>query len=349
MTQACIYVVMIDGMDVTSRWMPLLQDLNITLTDSEEGDNCDIELDDRYSQLFFPPVGAELTVMLGWEGGMGVAPVFLGYIDDIRSIGSRGGGMTIRIDAKSVATLKKPKQQIEKHSDEEEFEKAAKELAKDSEIKTVKVAKKFSKIKRKYWSMQNESYINWGTRHAKELGANFAVNGDTASFTPRNGGESAGGMTMMPITVERYFNLINWDIAPVLGRPHYERTRARWFDFKAAKWNDQFVYVQDYGSKKDSGPVYTSKATQYDQDHAQNWAENDKEDSKRNGGDGQVEIAGNAFARPGSPCIVTMVRPGINGMYQITSVRHQLNRGSGWTTVLSIKTPGSDTGKQSQA
>lgn len=343
MAKRAYYQISMGGTDVSSRFRPLLQELNINLSDSETSSTCDMTLDDTNAQIELPQDGAQCTVQLGWEEG-GMSVTFEGKVDDIKSSGARGSGSTIKITAKSLDTKSKAKQQNEKHTDKKKLKEAAKALSKDSDIDEVKVDQSFDSIERPYWALQNESFIHWGTRIAREIGANFVVNGKTAAFQKRGGDNSVSGKAMQSITVSPGDNLINWDISPLLGRPRFQKTRARWFDSKEAKWKEKEVEVQDQGATA----RHTNKASQADEDHAKGQADSDKEDSKRNKGEGSVDIDGDASAQPGASCMVQGVRPGVDGQYKISSVKHTINRSSGWTTTLELKQPGDDTGKDSR-
>jgi hypothetical protein len=70
----------------------------------------------------------------------------------------------------------------------------------------------------------------------REVGGSFKVFGRRAILVKRNGGLSVSGAALSTVTVQWGVNLINWDIAPVVGRPRYLKVRTRWYDTKEAKW-----------------------------------------------------------------------------------------------------------------
>ncbi len=64
--------VVVDGIDVTARFAPMLVSLSLSERDGEEADQLQIVLDDSQGIVAIPPEGAELQVWLGWERGTDV-------------------------------------------------------------------------------------------------------------------------------------------------------------------------------------------------------------------------------------------------------------------------------------
>jgi hypothetical protein len=108
-------VVKIDGNDVSGPIRQTLESLEITLKAGGTSDTCGIELDDRNGQIAWPQEGVAIEVQLGDENG--VAPIFVGKVDDVRSAGDRGGGMRMMITAKGFDAKGKSKQSQERHWD----------------------------------------------------------------------------------------------------------------------------------------------------------------------------------------------------------------------------------------
>lgn len=299
------------------------------------------ELDDRDSQIQFPQIGDDVSVLLGWEHA-DITTVFEGTVDEVKSVGSRGSGQTMAISARGVDVTSKVKNQVEKHSDKEQLKDAAQELAKDSDISEVRVAGSLQKIKRKWWALQNESFIHWGKRIAGEIGANFQVNGKTAAFTPLLGGTSASGRQLTPIRVRRGDggNLHAWELSPILGRPRFKKTQARWFDFEAPEWKEKTSDTNmSAGGGGDSETQFGARPSKFNEDEAQAQADGDSDDSERNSGEGHVEIEGEPMAQPGAQCMISGVRQGVDGSFLIDTVNHTVSRGGGFTTSLGLKHP----------
>lgn len=336
MAKRAFYQVTVAGQDISSTIAPLLLSLRLSIKAGDTGSSATIELDDEGGQLRFPRDGEPLIAALGWVGGGGKV-VFKGTVDDVRSAGSRGGGRVLTITAKSVDTKSKAKENKDKHKDDASLEDAAKDFAADTGLKP-RFLGGIGSGKRAYWSMQNESFLHWGQRIAKEIGASFRIDGADAIFSPRNFGSGS-------VTAAWGDNLIDWEIAPVLGRPQFAKTRARYFDTKEGKWTYIDVEVPGMKGAKASG---TTKVTRADKDEAQGSAESDKKESERNKGEGSVTIDGNSSAEPEGMCVVLGARPGVDGVYRIEQIDHEINRSGGWTTKLSLKEPKGSAGADSR-
>jgi uncharacterized protein len=339
MARRAIYVVKIEGLDISSVLAPILNTLTISDKAGSSSDTANLEIDDTDGRVIMPRTGVEMQVLIGWEGE-GPVEVFKGKVDEVKSTGSRGGGRVLRISAKGVDTKGKAKEPQSRHMDNMTLEAALKKAGESAGVTSIKVDAELGKIQRDYWSMDAESFLHFGDRLAREVGGTFKVRGNEAVLSKRSGGKSASGKEMPTITATWGDNLLDWDIAPVLGRPQFKEVRGRYFDRKEAKWKEIEVQVQN----TDATAKLTRRAVSADADEAKAGAGNDKQDSEDKKGGGSVSIDGSTQARPEGKCILAGARPGIDGEYRIESVDHSLNRGGGWITKLDLKTPAKDVG-----
>lgn len=340
--QRTICIVTVDGQDVSSAIIPRLISLSVSDKAGTSSDTVSITLDDEGGSILLPQDGASIEVQLGdMEGG--VATVFKGVVDEVRSSGSRGSGMTLSISGKGFDTKGKPKQPQSKHWDDKSLGDVFKEAARLAGIGDAKVAEDLASIQRPYWAMQNESFIHWAERVAREVGGTFKVVGGVAILARRNGGLAAGGAALPVVRAVYGDNLISWDIAPVLGRPRYKKAKARWYDLKKAEWRVEEVEVEDTDAEAE---FYTRFSSADDGEAGKN-AESRKVDSEREKGGGSITINGTADPQPEGLVVISGARPGIDGTYRIDTVNQEFSRGSGWTTRLDVKQPqegaGSDT------
>lgn len=343
MVRQTVCIVRVDGRDVSSSILPRL--LNLTVTDKAgtSSDTVSIELDDTDGIILLPRDGASIEVLLGDKAG-GVTPVFRGVVDEVKSAGSRTSGLTLSISGKGVDTKGKAKEPKEKHWDDKPLGDVFAEAAKAAGLGSVKVDQELAQIKRPYWSMQNESFLHWAERIAREVGGTFKVADNVAILAKRNGGNAPGGAALPAVRAVYGDNLISWDIAPVLGRPRYKKAKARWYDPKTGEWKVEEVQIED----QDAQAEFTTRYSHGDQDEAKKNAESRKADSERGKGGGSITIDGNADAQPEGTVILSGARPGIDGTYRIDSVSHDFSRGSGWTTRLDLKQPQGEAGKDSR-
>lgn len=327
MSKRAIFMVQVAGTNITGTISPVLIGIEVTDKVGTHSDQCRLMCDDTGGRIAMPQKGAPMMVALGWENG-GVRPVFEGTVDEVRSSGSRGGGRTLTITGKGLDTTKKAKAGQQRHWDDTTIEKALQDAGSFAGVDNVVVDPELASIERKYIDMRDESFIHFGERLAREVGGNFAVRGTTAYLTAK------GGFYTAFVNASYGDNLHSWDIAPILGRPRYNKARARWYDKKEHKWKEKEVDVD-----LDVDARYEHRWAKADEKETEQQAKSDKATSERDAGEGNVTIEGNADAIPDGLCVVQGTRPGIDGSYRIEEVQHNLARGGGWTTRLSLKQP----------
>ena len=100
----------------------------------------------------------------------------------------------------------------------------------------VKVAPSLANISRNYWQM-NESFLHLGRRIARDFGAHFKIQGNTATLTGSDGLNSDGD-PMGSVVAEWSVNLIAWRIKPFVARPQAMASDRDHFDVAAGKWKN---------------------------------------------------------------------------------------------------------------
>ena len=341
MSKRAIYVINVAGQNISSRVRPILQSLRVSDKEGTNSDTCEIVLDDKGGMIKLPRDEDPISILLGWEGG-GVSLVFTGTVDEVKSRGSRGGGRELSISGKGVDTKGKAKEGQQLSMDDMSVSDALNKAGKLAGI-SVKVDPSLANIKREWWGLNDESFLHFGERVARETGGIFKIQGNQAILAKKGGGSVSGG-SMGIVTGIVGVNLISWDIAPFVGRHRHKTVRARYFDRAKAKWETVEAQVQDDGAKAGLSDRY-SRA---DKDEAQGSADNGARDSEREKGGGSAEIDGTTAAKPGGTFVLVGARPGVDGSYRIETVDHDLSRGGGWTTKLELKQPQGSSGTDSR-
>lgn len=337
-----LYRVEIDGVDVTSRFQPLVKKIDVTKNSKRAAHTAEILLADPDGSTLLPSDEAKIRIWLGHVGD-GVDMVFSGTVNDVNSRGGKGSGRELTISATSADQKGKVKQPALRHKDKGSFKDTATEWGQKAGLK-VKVIGSIASIERDYWLQQHESFQAWGQRMAEELGATFQIMGEEAIFSPRNEGASATGKPLTPVNASFGDNMISWEISPVIGRPQYQDVQVRYYDRKDAKWKEEKVDVRDATAKI----TLTEQSPAATKANASSKAKAGSKKSEREKGSGTVTIVGDYAAEPEAPCIVTGARDGIDGEYIIDVVNHTLSKKDGFETKLTIKKPGGQAGKDSR-
>ena len=335
-----IFSVVVGGQDITLNLNPVLQSLRVSDKAGMSSDTASLELDDRGGQIVLPRPGSLVLISLGWEG-QGMGRVFEGAVDEIRASGSRSG-RTLSISAKGMDTRGKPKEGQRRHFDDTTIGDALSATARKAGL-TMSVDAELGKIKRPYLALDDESFVAFGERIAREVGGTFKIVGKKAILAKRNGGSSAGGASLPTVTAAWGVNLHSYDIAPILGRPVEKATRSRWYDKAKADWLETTADTGTEGGIT----IKPARFSEPDEDRAGEQTMADASESDRKSGEGSVTIEGTVAAQPEGQCIVTGCRPGVDGAYRIESVDHDYSR-SGWTTSLELRQPKGEAGKDSR-
>lgn len=335
-----LFSVTVAGQDITATLNPILLSLSVSDKAGTSSDSASLEIDDTDGQIVMPRKGDALSIMLGWEG-KGVGLVFQGTVDEVRAKGGRSG-RTISVGAKGMDTGGKAKQGQRRHFDNATIQSALSQAGQFAGI-SVKVDPAFASITRPYVALDDESFVAFGERLARELGGTFKIVGDKAILAKRNGGTSPSGATLPTVSAAWGDNLHDYDIAPLLGRPVEKETLSRWYDSDAAKW------LKTTAETGTEGGITTKPArfSEPDEDRADEQAGSDAAESDRKSGEGSVTIEGNINAQPEGLCMVSGCRPGVDGTYRIESVDHDYSR-SGFVTRLSLRQPKGAAGKDTR-
>jgi phage protein D len=335
-----VFAVYVGGQNITATLNPILNRLSVSDRAAQSSDSATLEIDDTDGQVLMPSKGAPVTILLGWEDS-GVGVVFEGTVDDIRAQGGRSG-RTLSISAKGMDTRGKAKEPQRRHFDDTTIGDALTKAGEHAGI-SVSADAELAKIVRPYLALDDESFVAFGERIAREVGGTFKIVGTRAILAKRNGGTSAGGAALSSVSAVWGQNLHDYDIAPILGRPVEKEARARWYDPKQAQWMNE---VAPTGTE-DGETIKTSLFSEADQGRAKEQSGSDATESDRKSGEGSVTIEGNISAQPEGTCLVSGCRPGIDGSYRIEGVNHEYSR-SGFVTRLELGQPKGEAGKDSR-
>lgn len=323
--------VFVGGQDVTKRFLPRLVSVSVTRSARSSADTASINLADPEGTTFLPPTGAEIMIKLGHIGSVG--QVFEGFVDSVRSSGSKSSGRSLAIKCNSVDNKSRIKEPGMRHSDQSTFKNVAVDWGDKVGLK-VSVSGSISSDMRPYWIMQNESYQQWGNRISKEIGASFKVIGKNAFFAPLNEGISATGKPLTAIVGEVGLSLLDWDIAPIIGRPQYKVAASRHYDMVKAKWERVEREISS-----DVNAVFSPLTGSANVEHANQRTNADKKESERQKGGGSATIVGDWAAEPEAEFHLKGARPGVDGTYTIDSLTHSADKSKGFVTSLQLKLP----------
>lgn len=333
MRHQAIFAVLVAGSDITLRMRDIVQSITVSDKAGTTADTATIVLDDSAGNLIFPPYNAPIVILLGFRGA-GISIAFTGTVDEVRQSGGRGG-KNITITAKGIDTSSKAKEPQQRHFDDMTIEDMLKAAGEYAGVTDMRIDQELAAITRKYEHMDDESFIAFGERIAKEIGGTFKMRNGIAIMAKKNSGRTPSGAPLAPVFAVRGENLHTWDIAPYIGRPRYKQIRVRFYDAQKAKHDEVVVDTGVEGS--DAIAVGTFRAP--NKEAAEEKANSLKAESERGSGVGSLSIEGNVGAQPEATCLIAGARIGIDGAYVIDGVDHTYSRGSGFVTKLALAYP----------
>lgn len=333
MKNQAICVVFVEGLNVTLTLRSVLQSVSTSDRAGTTSDSATIVIDDRGGLVNFPRHNAKVAIFMGFRGG-GISLVFSGTVDEVRSSGGKGG-TNIEIAAKGLDTSGKVKEPQQRHFDDLTVEDMLKAAGESAGITDIRVDAELASIVRDYEHMDDESFVAFGERLAKEIGGTFKVRNDAAVMAKKNSGRTPSGVPLPPVFAVRGENLHTWDIAPYIGRARYKQIRVRFYDRKAAKHDEVIIDTGIEGSTAIDVGRFEAK----DKKSAEEKANSLKAESERGSGVGSISMEGNAGAQPEATCFLAGSRIGVDGGYVIDGVDHNYSRGSGFVTKLGLAYP----------
>ena len=322
------YTVLIKGQDFTSRFRPLIKSITIKRTATGAFDTADFIIADPYGQVAFPqdrdPI--EVSIRGAWA--------FSGFVSDPGWKFDKESGREITISADSVDPGGKAKEQQLRNKDDATLKQVATEWGGKVGL-SVQFAGNVGEEFRGYWVQQNESFMSWGHRIAKEVGATFKIIGNRAFFTERNVGLSASGQSLTPLVAAGGVNLISADIRPNVGRPKYKEVEVSYYDI--AKGKRLSVKVPTGIDNVDA--IMRKVMSSATKDQAEKEAKSAAKESDRNRAEGTLEVLGFTGIEPETDVFLSGCRPGIDGTYRADDVTLKLTKGAGFTASVSIRHP----------
>lgn len=326
------FKVTVGGKDISAALAPIAERIAIRDGSGAETDTAEIEIRDGDPPMVFPRRGVAIEVSLVDARGSGI--VFRGKVDGVRSRGGRGGRAMI-ISAKGADVAGASTELRERHWDDATLSTVLDQAAREAGLDGARVDPAFASDVHDYVAQHNESFLAFGQRLAREVGGTFKVSGGQAMLLKRGGGTTASGRELPTIVAQYGENLIDWDIAPDIGRGAYSGAEVRVYDPKTGT----FTTHAAASPKKRKGRKHRTRWPAHSAGHARRRAHADAGEGDRNAGAGSVALLGDVRIRPEAKLIVRGARPGVDGEYRIKTVEHSLDRGGGVSTRCDLGEP----------
>lgn len=329
--------VVVDGRDVTDRLDPYL--ISVLVKDGPAWE-ATVELDDRNGQLDIPPFQASLDIYMGWTSENSYR-VFNGWIADIEhGFGRKLGGRRMTIHGFAYQQSSMVKTPFQDHAGDGAppgqmqgqpipFAQAASQFGGNGGL-TASVGPTFAGTMRDYWSMNNESAMQWFSRHADELGAWSRIEGNNVVF---NGVDDFNKPKIMAVWGD---NLISWRIRPFAARSLWSGSSQQYYDHMLGQWTEiskQFGLSTPFGGW--ASAIHKLPTPAPNAQVAQQNTDGDAAKANWVSGEGRIMINGEPQASWGGTVTIKGARPGVDGTYYILCADQAWSR-QGYTTTLEV-------------
>jgi Bacteriophage probable baseplate hub protein len=329
--------VLVNGFDVTNRLDPYL--VSVLVKDSASWE-AHVELDDRDGRLDIPPFNSPLEIDLGWTSETSIR-VFTGTIADIEhGFGRKLGGRRMFIHAYGWQQSSMAKSPMQDHVGDGAppgqmqgtsipFQQAASQFAGNAGL-SVDIGPTFQGTVRDYWSMNNESAMQFFQRFAEDFGAFTRIEGNNVVFNAMN------DFTKPNVKAVWGDNLISWRIRPFAARSMWGGSSQQHFDHMLGQWMktaNSFGLSAPFGGFVDA--VHSLPAPAPNSQVAAQTVAGDEEKTNMYTGEGRITINGEPQAAWGGTVTIIGARPGVDGTYFIMSADHSWSR-QGYVTTLEV-------------
>jgi hypothetical protein len=331
------FSVSVGGIDVTSNFLPLIQSFEYSHAAGKAASSASFDLADVDGSIAMPQDRAPI------QASISGVEVFTGFVTGVAWSIDKKSGRNLKISASSADHGGKVKEPDLRNKDDSSFGDVFREWGQKAGLDATAIGD-IASIERDYWIMQNESFMSWGQRMAREMGGTFRVIGNRAFIAPRNEGLSVSGRPLTQITAAAGVNLISAEIEPIVSRPKFKDAEISYFD----KDKGERVSVKVPTGIDDVEAAVRTVISAAKKGHAEDRAKSHSKESNRRKGGGSVTILGDPAAEPEAVCKVSGCRPGVDGSYRIDDVKGQISKGGGYTVSLGLKMPSDGAGVDSR-
>lgn len=312
--------------------LSLVESVRISDKSGTSTDTATVTFDDSLGLVAMPEDRAPIKIWMG-PNIFSYSLMFSGFVQRSKSEGGRSSGRKLVVSCAGVDVASKAREPQRLHFDDMTVEQILRKAGSKAGVEDYRIAERFKSLVLDYEAMDNEDFITFGQRLAKELGATFKFRNDTAVFAERNEGVAPSGKPMPIVIAARGANLHNWSLSPKSNKPRFARIEVRYYDRKAGKWEK--VERETGLDDVNIGGVGTYEAPS--QEAAERKADALKKEMLRGLGEGRATIELNPFAQPEGTMVAVGTRLDTDGGYRIDGVDHTFNRSSGSTTAITVK------------
>ena len=194
---------------------------------------------------------------------------------------------------------------------------------------TPKVAKPLQTIRYDHLDQTEESDVHFLNRIGRDHDAMATVKGGNLILMARGKGLTVSGLAMAPRPIDR---------AAVLSYTATLSTRANWSSVEAS-WHDRKAAKRETVTAGEGKPVKKLRHVYPTKAEAETAAKAALDETGRSGNILSLTLIGDPTLAAEGRILITGIRPTVDGLWSVKSVRHSLSS-SGFTTDVEAELPG---------
>lgn len=286
-------------------------------------DTVEITLDDRGNAIELPSRGVPLTVFMGYRE-TSLAPMGVFTADEVVA---KGPPDRVIIRGKAVNLGGPIKEQKTRNWDYKTIGDIVNTIASEHGLEP-KVAPALRPFLYAHVDQVDESDINLLTRIAKDHDAIATVKGETLLFIGKGEGKTASGLSMVPRPISKSGEL-RWSMT-LASRGNFKSVKAHWHNEGTGK--KETVTAGEGSPGKRLRHVYATRS------EAEKAAKAKLDELKRGTNLFNITMPGDPTVAAEGQTIASGFRTGVNGLWSVTSTRHEIS-GGGFTTSIQAERP----------
>lgn len=318
------FTVLAAGIDITAAIKDRLLSLTVSDEAGTKSDAVEIVLDDRDGRISKPPAGAPLIVLMGYKETFQM-PMGVFTFDEWTA---SGWPRSVTLRGKAANLGGPLKEQKSRSWDKKTLGDIVEKIASEHDL-TPKVAASLKSIKYEHLDQTDESDIAFLNRIGKDHDAMATVKSGSLIMMPRGKGQTVSGLAMIPRPLDPA-SILTYSVT-LSNREEWKTVEAYWHNTKSGK--------RETVKAGSGSPIKKIRHVHANKEEAETAAKAKLSETTRGNNTLSLTTIGDATIAAEGRVMVLGVRPTVDGLWSVKSVKHTISS-TGFTTTIEAELPG---------